>query len=178
MRIWLRRKHIGIGSSASTLLAGCSGESATPTESAAVAGVARAHRRGARGSWRPVTVEVPEDLAQAPFDEPRQALVPPGWTISVWARVPQAPPDGLGPRRCAARLGARHRAGRAAGAEGAGPRQSLLLDDLNQPHGLAFAGPTLYVAESDQVDAYDYAGGPPPTGAPSPAGSPTPKAPT
>ena len=33
------------------------------------------------------------------------------------------------------------------------------LDGLDQPHGLAFAGNTLYVAESDQIDAYDYADG-------------------
>ena len=42
---------------------------------------------------------------------------------------------------------------------GAGPQPELLLDGLDQPHGLAFAGNTLYVAESDQVDAYDFAGG-------------------
>ncbi len=35
----------------------------------------------------------------------------------------------------------------------------MLLDGLDQPHGLAFAGSTLYVAESDQIDAYDYADG-------------------
>ena len=40
-----------------------------------------------------------------------------------------------------------------------GPRESVLLDGLDQPHGLAFAGSTLYVAESDQVDVYDYANG-------------------
>ena len=34
-----------------------------------------------------------------------------------------------------------------------------MLDGLDQPHGLAFAGSTLYVAESDQIDAYDYADG-------------------
>lgn len=39
------------------------------------------------------------------------------------------------------------------------PRQSVLLDGLNQPHGLAFAGDTLYVAQSDQLDAYEYADG-------------------
>ena len=33
------------------------------------------------------------------------------------------------------------------------------LDGLDQPHGLAFSGSTLYVAESDQIDAYDYADG-------------------
>ena len=30
---------------------------------------------------------------------------------------------------------------------------------MNQPHGLAFQGSTLYVAESDQIDAFDYADG-------------------
>ena len=35
----------------------------------------------------------------------------------------------------------------------------VLLGGLDQPHGLAFAGSTLYVAESDQIDAYDYADG-------------------
>ena len=30
---------------------------------------------------------------------------------------------------------------------------------MDQPHGLAFAGSTLYVAESDQIDAFDYADG-------------------
>ena len=39
---------------------------------------------------------------------------------------------------------------------GAAPQQSTLLEGLDQPHGMAFAGPTLYVAESDQIDAYDY----------------------
>ena len=29
-------------------------------------------------------------LSQPPFDQPRQALVPPGWTLSVWARLPKA----------------------------------------------------------------------------------------
>ena len=46
-----------------------------------------------------------------------------------------------------------------AGAERRRTPQSVLLDGLDQPHGLAFAGSTLYVAESDQVDAYDYADG-------------------
>ena len=35
----------------------------------------------------------------------------------------------------------------------------MLLEGLDQPHGMAFAGSTLYVAESDQIDAYDYANG-------------------
>jgi glucose/arabinose dehydrogenase len=42
---------------------------------------------------------------------------------------------------------------------GAAPQQSTLLDGLDQPHGMAFAGATLYVAESNQIDAYDYVNG-------------------
>jgi glucose/arabinose dehydrogenase len=36
---------------------------------------------------------------------------------------------------------------------------SVLLEELNQPHGLTFAGTTLYVAQSDRVDAWSYADG-------------------
>ena len=35
----------------------------------------------------------------------------------------------------------------------------MLLEGLNQPHGLTFAGTILYVAQSDRVDAYSYADG-------------------
>jgi glucose/arabinose dehydrogenase len=38
-------------------------------------------------------------------------------------------------------------------------RDSVLLDGLDQPHGLTFAGNKLYVAESDQIDTYDYGDG-------------------
>lgn len=38
-------------------------------------------------------------------------------------------------------------------------RTEVLLDGLNQPHGLTFAGDTLYIAESDRVDAYAYRDG-------------------
>jgi glucose/arabinose dehydrogenase len=41
----------------------------------------------------------------------------------------------------------------------AAPTREVLLDGLDQPHGLAFAGNSLYVAESDQVDVYDYTDG-------------------
>ncbi len=39
------------------------------------------------------------------------------------------------------------------------PDRRTLLDGLEQPHGLFFAGTTLYVAESNRIDAYDYADG-------------------
>jgi glucose/arabinose dehydrogenase len=104
-------------------------------------------------------VDVPPGLASAPFDTPRQALLPPGWTMSVWARVPGArlatwTPDG-------ALLVSRPSDGQVVrlipGAEGV--TSSVLLDGLDQPHGLAFDGDTLYVGESDQIDTYHYAGG-------------------
>ncbi len=101
-----------------------------------------------------VTLRVPADLAQAPFDRPRQVEIPAGWTMEVVARIPRArmaawAPDG----RLLISL------------PGSGqvvqvlPTREVLLDGLDQPHGLAFVGSTLYVAESDQIDVYDYADG-------------------
>ena len=106
----------------------------------------------------PVTVQVSPALAQAPFDVARQALVPPGWTMSLWARVPKArlaawAPDG-------ALLVSVPADGKVLKlTPGAPLHQEVLLEDLDAPHGLAFAGSTLYVAESDQVDAYTYTDG-------------------
>ncbi|MHC9297411.1 PQQ-dependent sugar dehydrogenase [Mycobacterium sp. LTG2003] len=102
----------------------------------------------------PATLRVPGDLAEAPLDEPRQALIPAGWTIEVIARVPKArmltwAPDG-------ALLVSVPSTGQVLTVR---PEQQTLLDGLDQPHGMVFAGSTLYVAESDQIDAYDYVDG-------------------
>jgi glucose/arabinose dehydrogenase len=105
-------------------------------------------------------LSVPTELAAAPFDRARQVLLPPGWAMSLWARVPGArlaawTPDG-------ALLVSRPGAGqvvRLVPGGSAGVSSSVLLDGLDQPHGLAFDGDRLYVAESDQVDVYRYAGG-------------------
>jgi glucose/arabinose dehydrogenase len=107
-----------------------------------------------------VTVSVPAGTGAAPLDAPRQALVPAGWTMSVFARVRSArleawAPDGallvsVPGQGSVVRLVPDGR-GTAA--------SSVLLSGLNQPHGLAFSGPTLYVAQSDRVDAYSYASG-------------------
>src|SRR4051812_17303512 len=107
----------------------------------------------------PSRVIVPAGLATDPFDAPRSALIPAGWTISLWARVPRArlaawTPDG-------ALLVSVPAAGQVLRLtpKGAGADSSVLLDGLEQPHGLTFAGSTLYVAQSDQVVAYDYTSG-------------------
>lgn len=106
----------------------------------------------------PVPVQVPPGLDAAPFDQPREALVPPGWSLSVFARVPDArqaawTPDGN-------LLVSVPDAGRVVALSSTG-EQRPLLEGLTRPHGLAFSpdGGTLYVAESDRVTAHDYANG-------------------
>src|SRR5215813_10851353 len=153
MRVWPQRKRIGAAFIGVVLIAACSTEQPAPTSTPTVSATPAA------GGLVPVTVQVDPDLAQPPFDEPRQALVPEGWTLSVWARVPKArlaawAPDG-------SLLVSVPSSGQVVRLQpsGAGARMSVPLDGLDQPHGLAFSGNTLYVAESDQIDTYDYADG-------------------
>jgi glucose/arabinose dehydrogenase len=97
----------------------------------------------------------------APFDRTRQLEAPSGWAVTVWARVPAArllawtPDERL--------LVSRPKVGDVVelvpGDGGAAPTQRTLVGGLNQPHGLAFTGSTLYVAESDQVVSFTYRDG-------------------
>lgn len=108
------------------------------------------------------TLRIPSALAAPPFDRPRTVDLPAGWTATVWARLDRPrlavwTPDGrllvsrpdhgdvqrLTPQRD----------------PGATPASATLVGGLTRPHGLALSGSTLYVAESDRVDAYDYADG-------------------
>jgi glucose/arabinose dehydrogenase len=151
MRVWLRHKRIG-ALAVVVLVAACSTNSTSPTQ--ATAPTARPPT-----GLVPVIVQVDPDLAQPPFDEPRQALVPAGWTLSVWARVPKPRMAAWAPDRTL--LVSVPSGGQVVRVQpsGAGPRLSVLLDGLDQPHGLAFSGTTLHVAESDQIDAYDHTDG-------------------
>jgi glucose/arabinose dehydrogenase len=97
----------------------------------------------------------------APFDQARRLQAPPGWTVDVWARLPGArllawTPDG---RLLVSRPATGDVVELAPSAGEAPPARRTLVSGLNQPHGLAFAGDTLYVAESDQVDSFSYAAG-------------------
>ncbi|KAA0099886.1 gluconolaconase [Mycolicibacterium sp. P1-18] len=150
MRAWPRKTVAVVGA---LVLAGCSTstppapDTSTESQAPSAAGLAE------------VTVQVPGDMAAEPFDEPRKALIPKGWTMSVWARVPKPrlaawAPDG-------ALLVSVPSVGQVIRMEpsGMGPQMQVLVNGMNQPHGLAFQGSTLYVAESDQVDAFTYADG-------------------
>jgi glucose/arabinose dehydrogenase len=137
------------------VLAACTSPPSGPPAPSQVAGTTPAP-----GPARAVTaVGVPDGLGAAPFDQPRELNAPAGWTVQLWARVPKArlaawAPDG---RLLVSRPGS---GDVVALAPGAGqPTQTTLVAGLNQPHGLAFAGDTLYVAESDAVAAYPYRDG-------------------
>ncbi|MFV8048189.1 PQQ-dependent sugar dehydrogenase [Mycobacterium sp. 48b] len=146
MRVWAARSAIALVTAAALAACGTHPEPSPPTPTSAAgqppAGLASTPLR------------VPSELAGAPLDVPRQALIPAGWTIEVIARVPRArmaafAPDG-------ALLVSVPATGQVLTVR---PVQRTLLDGLEQPHGLYFAGTTLYVAESNRVDAYDYADG-------------------
>ncbi|MET8153897.1 PQQ-dependent sugar dehydrogenase [Actinoplanes sp. NPDC049668] len=96
-----------------------------------------------------------------PFDRARRLQAPPGWTVTVWARVPKARLLAWTPDRRL--LVSRPAFGDVVelvpGAGDAAPTQRTLVGGLHQPHGLAFDGDTLYVAESDRVDAFAYRAG-------------------
>ena len=139
-----------------------SGSGAPPAANAAPGSASRGAPTSATTAGLVSTpVTVGPGMGDEPFDTARSVQVPPGWTASVWARVPKArleawapdgsllvsvPEDGEVTRLVP-------------GANGAAPTRTTLLSGLTQPHGLAFDGSTLYVAESDQVASYAFAAG-------------------
>jgi glucose/arabinose dehydrogenase len=155
MRAWPQRKRttavqswMAVGLTGALLLTGCSSTPPAPGTTA--------DRPASEAGLSEVTVQVPDDLGAAPFDEPRKALVPKGWTLAVWARVPKPrlaawAPDG----QLVVSVPSTGQVIRVQ-PTGGGPQLQVLIDGMNQPHGLAFVGSTLYVAESDQIDAFDY----------------------
>lgn len=155
------RRTAAIGAvAAAAVLAGCTASPGTGSARPA----APANTASAPASERLVdtTLRVPDGLGAAPLDQPRTLSIPAGWTVSVWARVDKArleawTPDG---RLLVSRPDAGDVQLLTPGSDPAAtPRSSVLLSGLTQPHGMAFDGDTLYVAESNRVDAYRYADG-------------------
>ncbi len=153
------------GSLALTLAACSADEPAAPapasTPSATPAAAPSAAGSAAVPALTATTVRALAGTGSAPFDETRRLQAPPGWTVTVWARVPSArllawAPDG---RLLVSRPKFGDVVALVPGEGDAAPAQRTLISGLNQPHGLAFAGTTLYVAESDQVDSFAYRAG-------------------
>lgn len=143
------RRVAALAAAALLAVSACSPSSAGPAPAAA-----------APADLVPVSLTVPAGLDASPLNEPRQVLVPRGWTMSVYARVQSArleawTPDGA----LLVSVPANGTVVRLAPDGHGKTTQSVLLQGLNQPHGLTFAGSTLYVAQSDRVDAYSYAAG-------------------
>jgi glucose/arabinose dehydrogenase len=134
-----------------TLLAGCTPEAAPDRAPAAAPSGLAATR-----------LAVPDALDGGPFGVARTVEAPAGWTVSVWARVDGArlaawTPDG---RLLVSRPDSGDVQILTPGSDpAAAPRIGTLVAGLSLPHGLAFDGDTLYVAQSDRVDAYDYGDG-------------------
>ncbi|CAA9320500.1 MAG: hypothetical protein AVDCRST_MAG48-2616, partial [uncultured Friedmanniella sp.] len=149
----LRRPGAVAAAAALTLvLASCSSPSSTSAPPAPTS-------TGAGVPLVGTALQIPDALADGPFDEAREVQAPQGWSVSLWGRVDGArlaawtPDDRL--------LVSRPDVGDVVLlTPGDGePASSTLLSGLNQPHCPAFAGDTLYVAQSDRVDAYPYADG-------------------
>jgi len=106
------------------------------------------------------SLTVPKGMGSAPFDVDRQVLIPSGWTMSVFARVPSARLAAWAPDKTL--LVSVPENGTVVRLVPDGPgkaTEAVLLRGMNQPHGLTFVGSTLYVAQSDRVDKFAYADG-------------------
>ena len=160
MRAWLRHNRTGAALLGVALLAGCTDAPAPQATPSSAAPTTTTSAAPPATGLAAAPVQVAADRAEAPFDEPREAVVPQGWTLSVWARTAKPrlaawTPDG----ELLVSVPSAGRVLRFTPSADQAPEESVLLDGLDQPHGLAFAGSTLYVAQSDQIDAYDYADG-------------------
>ena len=145
-------------------LAACSSDEPAASEPAGISSTEAGPQSSAAAMVPALATTTVRPLAgtdAAPFDEARRLQAPPGWTVTVWARLPSArllawtPDDRL--------LVSRPKFGDVIelvpGQGDVAPTQRTLVSGLDQPQGLAFTGSTLYVAESDQVDRFTYKAG-------------------
>ncbi len=158
MPAWQVSRRITCALVGAALVAGCStdaGPTTAPSGSADTTTAGAPPSAPGTAELAEVTVGVPDAMRAAPFDEPRRAMVPAGWTLSVWARTDKprlmawAPDGALMVSIPSTGQVLSMRDGNA----------TVLLDGLTQPHGITFAADRLYIAESNRISSYAYRGG-------------------
>lgn len=110
------------------------------------------------------TLVVPAGEGGGALSVPHTLTLPAGWTARVWARVPDARMEAWTPQGALLVSEPNRGAVLELRPDAAGtPAVTTLLSGLTDPQGLAFATAAgkqvLYVAESDQIDAYRWAPG-------------------
>lgn len=148
---------VALSAAAAAGLAACGG---SPPAAPASANQPPVTAEASAADLVPSKLIVPDGMKEGAFEAERTVLIPKGWSMSVFSRTPSArlatwTPDGK-------LLVSRPKEGQidALTPSGSGAASSdTLLDGLDQPHGVAFIGDTLYVAESSRINAYTYARG-------------------
>jgi glucose/arabinose dehydrogenase len=130
-------------------------------QAAAPAPAAPAPAPGVRGTTA-TTVQVPAQLRQGAFSQDRQLQIAEGFSISVFALVPNARSLTLAP--WGEILVGLPEAGRIAGlrdadGDGIAETQRTVLSGLQCPYGMAFKDDYLYVAQSSRVDRFRHNNG-------------------
>jgi glucose/arabinose dehydrogenase len=115
-------------------------------------------------SSAPTTLVVPAGEGGGALSVPHTLTLPAGWTARVWARVPDARMEAWTPQGDLLVSEPNRGAVLELRPDAAGTATvTTLLSGLTNPQGLAFATvggrPVLYVAESDQIDAYPWGPG-------------------
>jgi len=114
---------------------------------------------------RPTTVNVPNGMNEPPFDKPQTLTVPPGFTISVYARVPYARFMAVAPNGDL--LVSNPDAGTVTLLRGGGgnvaPQKFSFASGLHHPHDIVFhtlnGKPYVYIAESNRIIRAPYTAG-------------------
>jgi glucose/arabinose dehydrogenase len=115
------------------------------------------------GASQPVKVAVPSGMTTAPFDTPRTLTVPPGFTIGVFARVPDARFMAVAPNGDL--LVSNPNAGTVTLLRPGGdaPKRFTFASGLRHPHDIVFhtlnGKPYVYIAESNRIIRAPYASG-------------------
>jgi glucose/arabinose dehydrogenase len=141
-------------------VAGCgSGGGSSSTTAVTTTPTAAASQAAAAKGREEVTLSVPESMRGGTLSASHQLEVPKGWKASVYARVPGARMEAVTPEGHL--LVSQPSNGSVVELSGSGtPSERVVLAGLESPQGLAFAkrgsGWTLYVGESDQIDAYPW----------------------